>query len=343
MTALVALRGARSRRLRRSGAVLGSVGAIALILVLASLSLGRPVVAPDAVLRALLGAGSAADSFIIIDLRLPRVVAAVLVGVAFGLAGAVFQGVLRNPLASPDIVGITQGASAAAVVAVLGFGMVGAPVSLAALVGGLAVAAISLILAGRAGAAGSRFVLVGIAAAFLVNAVIGYLLTRADIRSAQEALVWLVGSLSSLPWGQLLPASAAIGVLAAGIALSSPRLRVLQLGSELAAGLGVRGRDRLLLLGIAIALVGVGTALAGPIAFVALAAPPIARALLADGGAALTASALVGAAEVVGADLVAQNALPEAQLPAGVVTGILGAPVLLVLLVRRARSEAVTA
>ncbi|MBI5160161.1 MAG: iron ABC transporter permease [Micrococcales bacterium] len=344
MTALAAVRDARRRRLRRTSAVIGAVGVLALLLVLASLSLGRPTLGPGTVLRAIAGSGDAAAGFIVVDLRLPRVVAAVLVGAAFGLAGAVFQAVLRNPLASPDIVGVTQGASAAAVVAVLSLGLVGVPVSLAALVGGVVVAAISLALAGRSGTAGSRFVLIGIAVAFLTNAVIGFLLTRADIRAAQGALVWLVGSLSSLPWDQLAPAAIAIAILAAGIGFLSPRLRVLQLGPELASGLGIRvGRTRLLLLAFAIALVGVGTALAGPIAFVALAAPPIARALVSDAGAALAGSALVGAAELVGADLVAQNALPDAQLPAGVVTGILGAPVLLLLLARRARSEAVTA
>lgn len=340
MSALLAFRVVRRRRSRHAAVVLISLGIIVVLLALSSLGIGRPSITPENLLRSLLGAGNPAERFIVLDLRLPRVASGLLIGAAFGLSGAVFQSVLRNPLASPDVVGVTQGASAAAVVAVLSLGLVGSPVSLAALGGGALVAVLCLLLAGRTGAAGSRFVLVGIASAFLLNALIGYLLTRADIRGASEALGWLVGSLSSLPWDQLASAAVAVALPLGVLRVLEPRLRVIQLGTELASGLGARpGRDRALLLLVAVALVAVATALAGPIAFVALAAPPIARALTRDGGAALSASALVGVSVVLGADLVAQNSLPDTQLPTGVVTGILGAPVLLVLLGRRARAE----
>lgn len=342
MSAVAVVRALRTRGIRRATLVAASVVALGVAVALLALCAGRPVIAPGDALAALVGAGDATERFIVVELRLPRVIAAVLVGAAFGLAGAVFQSVLRNPLASPDVVGVTQGASAAAVVAVLGAGLAGAPVSLAAAVGGVAVAVLCLVLSGRSGASGTRFVLIGIAMAFLVNAITGYLLSRADIRAAADALVWLVGSVSTLPWDQLAGAGIGIALLAAAVGVSSARLRVLQLGPQLASGLGVREtRSRALLLLLAVGLVAIGIALAGPVAFVALAAPPIARALTGGGSAALAAAAAVGAVEVVAADLIAQNALPDAQVPAGVVTGVIGAPALLALLARRVRSSAV--
>ncbi|WP_291054236.1 iron chelate uptake ABC transporter family permease subunit [Herbiconiux sp.] len=305
-----------------------------------ALMLGDRVIAPGDVLAALFGQGSGGDRFVVLGLRLPRLAMGLMVGVAFGLAGAVFQSLLGNPLASPDIIGISQGASAAAVGAILVFGLSGLAVSVAAFAGAILVAALITILASRNGVAGSRFVLIGIALAFLAQALIQYLLTRSDVRDAQSALVWLVGSIGTVPPEELVFTAIGVAVLALGLALLAPRLRMLQLGDETASGLGVRiTRTRLLLTLVAVGLAAVATAAVGPIAFVAFVSAPIARRLLGGTATALVTSALVGAVVVTGADIIAQHALPSLQVPVGIVTGIVGAPILLGLLARGNRTR----
>ncbi|MFB2554169.1 FecCD family ABC transporter permease [Herbiconiux liangxiaofengii] len=338
----------RSRR-RRLVLVCGILAALLAVVAVLALMLGDRVVAPQNVIAAALGQGDAGDRFVVLGLRAPRLALALVVGAAFGLAGAVFQSLLGNPLASPDIIGISQGASAAAVAAVLLGGASGLAVSGAAFAGALLAAAAILVLAGRAGragavgsagAAGSRFVLIGIALAFLAQAVIGYLLTRADVRNAQSALVWLVGSIGTVKPAELVGSALAVAVLGVALALLAPRLRMLQLGDEAATGLGVRvSRSRLLLLLVAVGLAATGTAAAGPVAFVAFVSAPIARRLLGGIGPALVASALVGALVVAAADVAAQHAVPGLQVPVGIVTGIVGAPILLALLARGNRTR----
>ncbi|MFB2579924.1 FecCD family ABC transporter permease [Herbiconiux sp. P15] len=327
---------------RVGGGRLVAVTAVLVVLLVTfavlALMLGDRVLPPGDVLAALVGQGSGGDRFVVLGLRLPRLVLAVLVGAAFGLAGAVFQSLLGNPLASPDIIGILQGASAAAVGAILLLGWSGLAVSFAAFAGAVLVAALITVLASRHGMAGSRFVLIGIALAFLAQAAIGYLLTRADVRDAQAALVWLVGSLGTVQPEEIAVMAIAGVVLALGLALLAPRLRMLQLGDEAAAALGVRVvPTRLLLTLVAVGLAAVATAAAGPVAFVAFVSAPIARRLLGGGtrgGAALVTSALVGAVVVSGADIIAQHGLPGLQVPVGIVTGVVGAPILLALLAR---------
>jgi iron complex transport system permease protein len=336
----------RARRLLVVAGVLALLlGAVAVL----ALMLGDRVVAPQDVIAAVFGQGDTGDRFVVLGLRAPRLALGLLVGAAFGLAGAVFQSLLGNPLASPDIIGISQGASAAAVAAVLLFGASGLAVSGAAFGGAVLAAAAILVLAGRVGrsgavgaggAAGSRFVLIGIALAFLAQALIGYLLTRADVRDAQGALIWLVGSIGTVKPAELVGTALALAVLGIALALLAPRLRMLQLGDEAATGLGVRvSRIRLLLLVVGVALAAAGTAAAGPVAFVAFVSAPIARRLLGGMGPALVCSALVGALVVSGADVLAQHAVPGLQLPVGIVTGIVGAPILLALLARGNRTR----
>jgi iron complex transport system permease protein len=287
------------------------------------------------------GEGSSGADFIILQLRLPRLLLGIVVGVAFGLAGAVFQSLLANPLASPDIIGITGGASAGAVLAMIVGGASGIVVSGAAFLGALVVAAAISALAYRNGLTGLRFVLIGVAFAFVVRAVLGYLLTRSDVRDAQSALVWLVGSLGTTRWSEVALAAGSIAVLVPTLALLTSRLRILQLGDDTARGLGVRVEgSRIGLIAVAVALAAVGTAAAGPIAFVPFVAAPIARRLAASGGLALVLSAVVGSLIVVVSDLIAQHALPDgASVPVGVVTGVIGAPYLLFLIARGARGR----
>ena len=290
-------------------------------------------------------------SFIVMENKLPRAVIGTMIGLAFGLAGALFQTMLRNPLASPDVIGISYGASAAAVIAIVIFGASGAVVSGAALAGALAVAGlIYAISAGgalggtsRGSAAGNRLVLAGVGIAAALHAVVNFLMTRADIRTAADALVWLNGSLNSANWDRAGVLFFALVVLIPAVAVIAGPLRILELGDDAAAGLGVRvNASRLALVIIAVTLAAVATAAAGPVAFVAFLAGPIARRF--TGKASLPASALVGALIVLAADYFAANLAPllldGTVLPVGVITGALGAPFLLWLLVTANRKDA---
>nr|WP_122825389.1 iron chelate uptake ABC transporter family permease subunit [Georgenia faecalis] len=292
-------------------------------------------------LRILGGAEIPGASFIITESRLPRVAVGAMVGLALGVAGTIFQTMLRNPLASPDILGISLGASAAAVAAIVLAGASGLPVSLAALAGALLVAVGMHALSRSGVVGGDRFILIGIGVAAVMQAVINFLLARTDLRTAQDALVWLSGSLGPANDRRALYLGAALVVLLPATAVLSRRLGVLELGGEVASGLGLRVRPATLgLTVVAVALVAAATAAAGPVAFVAFLAGPIARRLL-GGRPSLLLSGLVGALLVLAADYVAAEILPGA-VPVGVVTGATGAPFLLWLLAtanRGGRSE----
>ncbi|WP_217914695.1 FecCD family ABC transporter permease [Miltoncostaea marina] len=337
-----AVRAARAAGRRRGRVVVLGLALLALAVAAGSLCVGDYAVAVPDVARTLLGRGDGMEEFVVMRLRLPRLVMAALVGAAFALSGAIFQSVLDNALASPDIIGITWGATFAAVTALVVFGLSGVVVAFSAFGGALLVALAIWLLSWRRGASGHRFVLVGIALAFMMNAAVGYLLTRADIHDAQTAWVWLVGSVSGPGWDEIGTAAAAIALIAPAVAVLAPRLRALQLGDDAATGLGVRAeRARLLLLLAAVALAAVGTAAAGPVAFVGFLSAPIARRLVGDGSPALAASALVGVLVVTASDLAAQHLLPGGvQMPVGVVTGAVGAPYLLWLLAVADRGRA---
>lgn len=319
------------------------IGAALMLVVAAlatvSLLVGAYSIALPDLGAALFGVGDPKDEFILRQLRLPRVTMALLAGIAFALSGALFQSLLGNPLASPDIIGITAGASASAAAALLIFGASGLVVSGAALGGGLAAAALIYLTAWRSGLTGYRFVLIGIALAFLLKAVLGYLLTRADVRDAQAALVWLVGSLGTVSWEEIGLAALGLAILIPMVAFVAPALSILRLGDDTAAGLGVRVQaTRVLILAVAVALASLATAAVGPIAFVAFVSAPIARSLVGSGRPALVPSALVGALLVLASDFAAQHLLPGGlQVPVGIITGAVGAPYLLFLLARSNR------
>ena len=337
--ALDAVRRSGARRRRRTAAVLTALSGMVLVLSVLSLMLGDIRIPLGDVVATLLGRGEDLAPFVVLELRLPRLLIGLLTAVAFGVAGALFQSVLRNPLASPDIIGISGGASVGAVLGLLVLGLGGLGVSVAALVGAGAVAVAVTLLSWGDGEAGQRFVLTGIGCAFIANAVLGYLLTRSDVRDAQAALVWMVGSLGSTPWSTSALVGLALAALLLLAALLAGRVRILQLGEDLAAGLGVSPvRTRLAALAIGVALAAVATAAVGPVAFVAFTAAPIARRLLRDGGVALTASARVAVVVMLGSDLVAQHLLPgDVEVPVGIVTGAIGGPYLLWLLATASR------
>jgi len=323
------------RGLRRRRVLVGAVllGLLAVVLV-ASLALGDVRLSPGDVVASLTGRGTRASDFIVHGLRLPRVLTGLAVGFAFGMAGAVFQTMLRNPLASPDIIGITSGASAAAVLALLLLHLSGTAVAGFAFGGALVTALAIYLLAWRQGVSGHRLVLVGIGVAAVLHSVVNFLMTRAEIYEAQLALVWLTGSLNGASADRLRPL---LVVLVLAVLLSrwaGRALEGLQLGDDSARGLGVSvERTRLLLILFAVALAAVATSAAGPVGFVAFVSAPVARRLTGDAGAGLLTAGLVGAAVVTLADLTAQHALPV-ELPVGVLTAAVGAPYLIWLLLR---------
>ncbi len=284
------------------------------------------------------GGGARRTAYVVLELRLPRALGAVAVGASFALAGAIFQRLARNPLASPDVIGVNAGAAAGAVLFLVVLAAGPLLVAFGGLVGAALTATATYLLAYRRGVTGYRLVLVGIGVTAMLTSVTAYLLTTADLYTAERAAVWLTGTLAGRSWAHVAPVLAALTVLTP-VALALARtLRALELGDELATALGVRvERARLSLLLVGVALAAVATAAAGPIAFVALAGPQIARRLTRDRGLALGASAACGAALLATADLAARRVLAPTELPVGVLTTVLGAPLLIWLLSRARR------
>ncbi len=287
---------------------------------------------PD-VISTLLGNGTPAHEFIINDLRLPRVVVGLLVGAALGLAGALFQSVTRNPLGSPDIIGFGQGSTVGALVVIVLFRGSAEQVALGSLAGGLITGVLIYLLAWKRGIHGYRLVLVGIGAAAVLTAVNGYLLTKAQIVDAARAVVWITGSLNGRGWEQVGPLFWFCLILMPVVFCYARPLRMLEMGDDVAYALGVRvERTRLVLMTAAVLLTAAATAAAGPVAFVSLTAPQLARRLTRSPGPNLLASMVMGATLLIAADLGAQRIFGAEQLPVGVVTGVLGGGYLLWLL-----------
>ncbi len=285
--------------------------------------------------RILFGEQIPVATYLVQEIRLPRAAMAVLVGAAFGVGGALFQTTLRNPLASPDIVGVSFGASAAAVWAIVVAGLAGPWVSVAAVVGALVTAVVvRWASGGSTRGAAYRLVLVGVAVAALLQAMVQYLFSRADAYDAQLMLHWLTGSVGAADRSNVAILAVLLTALLPGVLLAARALCLLELGDETALGLGQRryAAEAVMLLGVV--LVAVGVAAAGPIAFVAFMAGPIARSLE-QGRISLLSAGLVGAIVVVAADVTADLLLPGGDYPVGVVTGAVGAPFLLWLLTRR--------
>lgn len=329
---------ARKRRGRRRAFVMGALAIALLVVFLVTLSVGNTFYSPLEVVRVILGEQVPGASFTVGTLRLPRAITGLLAGVAFGLAGVTFQTMLRNALASPDVIGITSGASAAAVFAITVLGLGGAGVSVLAVVCGLGTAVAIYLLAYRNGLSGARLILIGIGVGAMLDSVVSYLLLKSNAFEVQAALRWLTGSLNSAFWDGVPPLAISLLVLLPAILLLTRRLTAMQLGDDSATALGVRvDRTRLLLVVVAVALAGVATATTGPIAFVAFLSGPIASRLVGGGRSLLIPAALVGGLLVLTADLLGQFAF-DTSFPVGVVTGAIGAPYLLYLLIRSNRS-----
>ncbi len=319
-----------------------TVNLVLVLLILAVLALtlmaGQTFYTPQQVLRVVLGEEVAGATFTVGRLRLPRAALALLVGLCFGLGGVTFQTMLRNPLASPDIIGISAGASAAAAFAIVTLSLGATAVSVFAIAAGLAVALLIYLLAYQDGVAGTRLILIGIGIAAMLDSITAYVLTQAAQWDLQEAMRWLTGSLNGTSWGQVIPVLTALVVLAPVLLSQSRNLSMTQLGEDTAAALGVRvERTRLIVIVTAVGLIAFATAAAGPIAFVAFLSGPIAARVVGPGTSLLVPSALVGALLVLVADFTGQFAF-GARYPVGVVTGVLGAPYLVYLLIRTNRA-----
>ncbi|MFJ6484727.1 FecCD family ABC transporter permease [Streptomyces sp. NPDC091682] len=305
-----------------------------------SIGVGDFPIGLSRVMATVVGGGEQVDKFVIMDLRMPRALAGLVVGIALGVSGAITQSIARNPLASPDILGITWGAGAVAVFLVTVSGGTAAAVvnsvglSGAALAGGLGTGLLVYFLAWRRGIDGFRLILIGISVSAVMEAITTWLLVTADIRDVARAQAWLVGSLDNRSWddvGVALWCTLALMVVVTVVAF---QFKPLHLGDDVAAGLGVRyARVRAVLLLCAVLLAGVAVSAAGPVSFVALVAPQVAMRLAKCPTPPMAASGMVGALLLIGADLVARTALPI-TLPVGVVTAVIGGPFLIYLLVR---------
>lgn len=338
--AVAGIRSSRHRRARRRGAILVVIAAAILVVVAVTLMVGNTFYTPAEVMAVILGRDVPGASFTVGELRLPRVVLAVVCGASFGLGGVTFQTMLRNPLASPDIIGISSGASAAAAFGIVVLGLNGAQVSAFAIAAGLIVAFAIYLLSYRGGVAGTRLILIGIGVAAMLDAVTNYVLQRAAQGELEAAMRWLAGSLNGASWSSAVPAILALAVAGPVLLLCARDLDALRLGDDSAAALGVRTEAvRITLIVTAVVLIAFATSAAGPIAFVAFLSGPIAARIVGPYGSPLLPAALVGGLLVVVADLVGQFALGT-RYPVGVVTGVLGAPYLVFLIVRSNRTGA---
>lgn len=325
---------------RTRGRVAGRRRTVTVVLALAallafclSLSIGDFTVSVLRVLPAVFGSGDGGEVFVVQSLRLPRALLAMLVGAAFGMSGAVFQSLARNPLASPDILGITAGGSLAAVIGLTLLGLSGLPLSLAATAGALLTAALIYTFAYRRGLSSYRLVLVGIGVGAVALALTQFFWTRAHTHDAASAALWLSGSLNGRGWENIEPIALMLLVLVPGTLALGKQLNVLELGDDSATAVGVSvQRSRLLLLVVGVALAGAGIGAAGPVAFVAFVSAPIARRLSRSPGPALLPAALIGSVLVAVADLIGRMALSSTEVSVGIITGIIGAPYLLWLL-----------
>lgn len=300
----------------------------------ATLTCGATFYSPSTVLQVLRGIEVEGATFTIYTLRLPRMLAGLLAGAAFGMAGSTFQSLLHNPLASPDIIGVTSGSSVAAVFCILILRLSGPAVSLAAVLSGLVVSSLIYVLARGGGFSNGRMILVGIGMQAMLNAVISYLLLKAAQYDVSSALRWLSGSLNGVRLSSIPPLLVVVLAAGAALLLLERTLLVMQLGPEYPVSLGVKTTvARLGAILLALFLTAFATAVTGPIASVAFLSGPIATRLSGHGQGNTIPAGLVGAGLVLVADLVGQNLLP-ARYPVGVITGILGAPYLLLLLLR---------
>lgn len=327
------LEGYQARRNRYLG-ITGILLLIMILLALAMMSCGNTNYSPAVVVRTLLGEEIKGASFTIRTLRLPRMLAGLFCGIAFGMAGNTFQKLLGNPLASPDIIGISSGASVAAVFAILVLQLNQTMVSFVALLSGLLVSGIIYRISHENGFSNGKLILTGIGMQAFLNALLSWLLLRASQYNMADAIHWLSGSLNGIRMSNIPALVLAVVIFGGCILLLERHLSVMQLGDAYAATLGVKvKRIRFLLMFFSLFLIAFATSVTGPLASAAFLSGPIAARISGGGRNHTISSALTGAILVMGADCLGQFGLPY-RYPAGILTGLMGAPYLVYLLIR---------
>lgn len=322
----------------RALSVLGIMLAVGIAVTLLMLASGDyPVPLPD-VIRALLGQAEGRVHMVVVEWRLPRALLALLLGAALGLSGAIFQSLTRNPLGSPDVIGFNSGAYTGALIVIIGFSGNYYQIAGGALLGGVATALAVYVLAWRGGVEGFRLIIVGIGMSAMLSSLNTWLMLRAKLEVAMAAAVWGAGSLNGLGLERFLPTLLVLGILIPVALMLAAPMRQLEMGDDAARALGVRVEPlRLVLLLFGVGLTATATAVAGPISFVALAAPQIARRVTGTAGVAMLPSAMMGAVLLAVADFLAQRAFAPIQLPVGVITVSVGGLYFVWLLVREAQ------
>ncbi|WP_430593259.1 FecCD family ABC transporter permease [Humidisolicoccus flavus] len=326
-------------RVRSIAVGLSALGALCILGVL-SLGLGTYPLTPLEVVNTLLGGGAQIDRTVVIDWRLPRATAAITIGAILGIAGALFQTVTRNPLASPDILGLSNGAFTGMLLALILVSGSWPVLTTGALLGGFATALLIWALAARGGIQGFRLIVVGIGVAAILASINTWMLLQIELETAMFASAWGTGSLNGVTAGPLAGALlCALPFVLLAFALV-PRLRQLSLGDDMAAATGARpSAVRAFALLTGVVLVAAATTVAGPIAFVSLAAPQISRLIARTPHLSLMLSGLIGGVLLLGADLIAQHVLPT-PLPVGVVTVSVGGAYLVLMIVLEIRRRA---
>ncbi|WP_208379113.1 FecCD family ABC transporter permease [Cumulibacter soli] len=310
--------------------------AIMIILGIWAMTIGKLPISFADVFASLFGLEDIKYERVVHHIRLPRVVTAIFAGAALGASGAVFQSVSRNALGSPDVIGFTVGAATGAILQIVVFRAPAAQVALGAIIGGVVTALVVYLLSVKHGVSGGyRLILTGIGVGAICAAINDLLLVSGDLDDAVTANLWLSGSLDARTWEHAIPVMVGVVVLLPLISILARRATLMEMGDDLARQLGVPvERTRVFLMLAAVLLAALATAAAGPIAFVALAAPQIVARLTAARGMPVVSAALMGACLLVGADVIAQLLPISASVPIGRMTGIIGGVYLLYLISR---------
>lgn len=331
---MISIMNSRLRRRRRFLSVTTILAVIALALCGTMLMLGNTIYPIQDVISVLLGEQVKGASFAVGTIRLPRMIAGVFAGFAFGIGGYIFQTMLRNPLANPNVIGITAGSSAAAVFCIIVLQASSAIVSVASVVGGLATVLLIFALSKGSSFSIGRLILIGIGVQAMLNAVISYLMLIGNTHDIPTAMRWLSGSLNGAKMDNLYPLIITVCIFTPIIMFFGKQLEMLELGEQAATSLGVNtNRTRLILIISSVLIIALATATTGPIAFVAFLSGPIAKRLVGVGFSNIIPAGLIGVILVLAADLIGQFAF-VARYPVGVITGIIGAPYLIYLLIR---------
>lgn len=337
VSAVVWRGGDRSVRIERRTLVVAATLIVAMAgLALLGLCFGAVWSTPAEVFAALAGSGDSA--LVIREWRLPRVLAGMVFGAALGVAGAIFQNLTRNPMGSPDVIGLDAGAYTGALFALVVLSGTAAQLAASSVVGGLVVAVVIYLLSSVGGLSGLRLVVIGIAVNAMVTALNSWIVLRAELEVAIAAVGWSSGSLNGVGWEDLTVPFTVIAVLLALLATQAQSIHQAALGDAVAVTTGVRlERLRLLMVLVGVGCTATVTAVAGPIAFIALAAPQIGRRLAKAPGIPLVPAALTGAVLLQAADLIAQMLLAPVSLPVGVVSTAIGGCYLIWLLTQEVK------